>query len=381
MKLAIITSHPIQYNSPLFALLANESKVDVMVFYTWGEASINEKFDPDFQQNFKWDIPLLTGYNYRFIKNTSPDPGSHHFKGIINPDLNQQVEKWGADVVWIWGWSFDSHLKAIRYFKNKKEVWFRGDSTLLDESQHFNIKKILRRIFLKWVYSHIDKAFYVGTNNKEYFKKHGLNDSQLIYSPHAIDNCRFADPTGHYSIEAKKFRSKLNITDDQKVILFSGKLETKKNPFFMFQLLKQLPLGKFVLLIVGSGPLENELKEKAPRNCIFLGFQNQSKMPIIYRMADLFVLPSIGPGESWGLSINEALACGIKVIASNKCGGAVDMLTNTLGYILSTPISINPHLIEYLYDINKEPINPQELKEKLDTHSYKTTIHSVLKSI
>lgn len=381
MKIAIITSHPIQYNSPLFALLAKESKVDLMVFYTWGEASINEKFDLDFQQNFKWDIPLLVGYNYRFMKNTSPDPGSHHFKGIINPDLIQQIEKWGADVVWIWGWSFHSHLKAIRYFKGKKEVWFRGDSTLLDESKHFNIKKILRRIFLKWVYSHVDKAFYVGTNNKEYFKKHGLNDSQLIYSPHAIDNSRFADPTGHYSMEAKKFRSNLNITDDQKVILFSGKLESKKNPLFMFQLLKQLPISKYVLLIVGSGHLENELKEKAPRNCIFLGFQNQSKMPIIYRMADLFVLPSIGPGESWGLSINEALACGIKVIATDKCGGAVDMLTTNLGKILSTPISINPHLIEYVYNSHNESINPQELKEKLDTHSYRTTIDSVLKSV
>ncbi len=350
-----------------------------MVFYTWGKDAINEKYDPDFQQNFKWDIPLLTGYDYKFLTNTSPNPGSHHFKGIINPDLNKQVENWGADVIWIWGWAFDSHLKAIRYFKGKKEVWFRGDSTLLDEPKNFNVKKLLRRIFLKWVYSHVDKAFYVGTHNKEYFKKHGLNDSQLIYSPHAIDNQRFADPKGEYMAKAKRLRSSLNISHQQKVILFSGKLEKKKNPFFMFELIRKLPENKFVLVFAGSGPLENELKEKAPPNCLFLGFQNQSIMPIIYRLADVFVLPSIGPGETWGLSINEALASGIKVIASEKCGGAVDLLTRNLGIVINTSIPITTHLIEFLNKSNDHSQSDIELKETLDKHSYKAIIESIQK--
>ncbi len=332
-KIAIITSHPIQYNAPLFELLSKESKIDLKVFYTWGEDAIKEKFDPDFQQNIKWDIPLLEGYKFQFLNNTSKDPGSHHFKGIINPDLNQEIEKWGADIVWVWGWAFDSHLKALRYFKGKKEVWFRGDSTLLDEPKGVNFKKILRRVFLTWVYRYVDKAFYVGTQNKAYFLKHGLKEKQLVYSPHAIDNERFADLRGEFTQQAKNWRKELGITEDQKVILFSGKLETKKNPFFLINLAKELPLNEFKFVFVGSGPLEHDLKKHATENCIFLGFQNQKMMPIVYRLADVFVLPSIGPGETWGLAINEALACGIPVIASDKCGGVVDLINSETGFI------------------------------------------------
>ena len=49
-------------------------------------------------------------------------------------------------------------------------------------------------------------------------------------------------------------------------------------------------------------------------------------MPIVYRLGDLFCLPSQGPGETWGLAINEAMACKRQVIASNKCGAAIDKL-------------------------------------------------------
>ena len=70
-RLAIITSHPIQYNVPLFALIAQEPNIELMVFYTWGEKSLGAKYDPDFKKKIEWDIPLLEGYNYKFIKNKS----------------------------------------------------------------------------------------------------------------------------------------------------------------------------------------------------------------------------------------------------------------------------------------------------------------------
>jgi glycosyltransferase involved in cell wall biosynthesis len=320
-KIAIISSHPIQYNAPLFALIAKEAEIELKVFYTWGEDSIKEKFDPDFQQHIKWDIPLLEGYKYQFLKNTSKHPGSHHFKGIINLDLNNEIEKWGADIVWVWGWSFESHLKALRFFKGKKEVWFRGDSTLLDESSGFGIKKIIRRVFLTWVYRHVDKAFYVGTHNKAYFMKHGLKANQLIYAPHAVDNNRFTDPTGKHRKQAKEIRIQLGIPEKRKLLLYVGKFEPNKN---LMELINAINDTDFNLLLVGNGPEEKILKQSASENIFFMPFQNQSNMPIIYRVGDALVLNS--KSETWGLAINEALACGIPVIASNKCGGAIDLL-------------------------------------------------------
>ncbi len=47
-------------------------------------------------------------------------------------------------------------------------------------------------------------------------------------------------------------------------------------------------------------------------------------MPIMYQACEVFILPS--KGETWGLSLNEAMAAGKAIIASNKCGGAIDLI-------------------------------------------------------
>ncbi len=325
-RLAIITTHPIQYYAPLFKLLSERGNVQVKVFYTWGEDAKEKVFDPGFGKQRAWDIPLLDGYDYEFVPNVSTNPGSSHFKGIINPDLIKRINQFGANALLVFGWAFNSHLKVLRHYKGKIPILFRGDSTLLDEPSGFSIKKALRRIFLTWVYRHIDMALYVGTNNKAYFEVHGVSNKRLVYAPHAIDNNRFYDVNGSYAKQAKEWRHKLNIPNGKASLLFAGKLEQKKNPLFIIEAAQHFPQIHFI--IIGNGVLENEIKQKVKNvsNITLLPFQNQSMMPVAYRLADIFVLPSSGPGETWGLAINEAMACGRVVVASNKCGGAMDLI-------------------------------------------------------
>lgn len=347
-KIAVISSHPIQYNAPLFALMAQEPEIDLMVFYTWGESCLGEKYDPDFGKVIEWDIPLLDGYNYTFVINTSLDPGSHHFKGIMNPSLNQEIEAWQPDAIWVWGWAFDSHLKVMRHFKGKVPVWFRGDSTLLDEPKGFSLKKIARRFFLTWVYRYVDKAFYVGTHNKTYFKKHGLKESQLVFAPHAIDNNRFSDESGQKTLRALEWRKELGYSESDFVVLFAGKFEPRKNPFFLIELMQSIKeRSNIKLLFVGNGPLEAELKKqaKADERIQFLDFQNQSDMPLIYRIANVLILPS--QSETWGLAINESLVSGTKVLASKECGGAIDLIHSDNGLLFNPRTEIRK-VIEYL---------------------------------
>ena len=123
-KLAIITSHPIQYNSPVFKLLAERNNICIRVFYTWGEKVLEQKYDPGFKRVIQWDIPLLEGYEYEMVENISHDPGTHHFKGIRNPKLINNVDAWNPDAILIVGWSYQSHLKCIRYFSNKRTLFF-----------------------------------------------------------------------------------------------------------------------------------------------------------------------------------------------------------------------------------------------------------------
>ena len=377
-KIAIITTHPIQYNAPLFKLLAKEKGILLKVFYTWGEASIGPKYDPEFGKEIEWDIPLLDGYNYTFIKNTSKEPGSHHFKGIINPTLNKEIEEWSPHVLWVWGWAFDSHLKAMRYFKGKVPIWFRGDSTLLDEVKGFLMKKAFRRLFLTWVYKHVDKAFYVGTHNKAYFKAHGLKENQLVYAPHAIDNGRFADPKGEFAADAKTWRTQLGIDEGSRVLLFVGKFEQKKNPFFFRKLIEKTKQKGVVGLMVGNGSLECDLKKNAPENLLFLPFQNQSKMPVVYRLANALVLPS--QSETWGLVMNEALASGIPIVASEKCGGAIDLISSANGYLLKFENPDFNDLVSWIDKFNIREFRTQNA-DFLERFSYQKIVQQVLNEL
>lgn len=302
--------------------------MELKVFYTWGHKGAANKFDPDFGKEIEWDIPLLDGYSFEFCENNAKEPGSHHFFGIKNPKIIAQIDNWQPDVIWVWGWAFQSHLRVMRHFKGRVPIWFRGDSTLLDETKVFSIKKIFRYLLLKWVYKHVDKAYYVGTHNKAYYKKFGLNEGQLIYAPHAIDNNRF-------KFLEKNNSDNSNISNINHVfnILYVGKLEPRKNPKFLVNLFKKLDDAFINLTIIGSGPLRKDLELEFgdDRRIHFLGFKNQKELPLFYSKADLFILPSIS--ETWGLAINEALACGIPVAASVYCGGAIDMINEQNGFL------------------------------------------------
>ncbi len=69
-KILIITSHPIQYQTPFFRKTAENSEMELLVVFCWN-FGVKEKIDPEFGISIKWDIPLLDGYNYKFLKNFS----------------------------------------------------------------------------------------------------------------------------------------------------------------------------------------------------------------------------------------------------------------------------------------------------------------------
>lgn len=299
-----------------------------MVFYTWGEESIS-KHDPGFNKTIKWDIDLLDGYNYQWVKNVAVDAGSHHFNGIINPELITQLNSWQPDAILVYGWAYKSHLGVMRYFKNKMPILFRGDSTLLDEKPGF--KKLLRAFYLRWVYKYADYALYTGSNNKAYFKKYGLSEKQLVFAPHAIDNERFGIPREE---EVMLLKQQLNITPEAIVVLFAGKLEANKDPDLLLRSFINLGAANVHLLFVGNGILQQSLKKQAEQysNIHFMDFQNQIYMPVIYQACDIFCLPS--KSDSWGLTVNEAMACGKAVLVSDKTGCSIDLVKPGInGYI------------------------------------------------
>ena len=333
--------------------MAEQEVLSIKVFYTWSQSS-GIIHDKDFGIAREWDIDLLSGYDNEFVENISTQPGSHHYKGIINPSLIEKVEQFKPNAILVYGWKFQSHLKLLRYFHGKAPILFRGDSTLLDEATGFSFKKLLRFTFLKWVYSHVDIALSPGKASDDYFTTSGLKKKQIVRAPHTVDNDFFSSDNEQKEQAAKAWRQQLGIPAEQKVFLFAGKLEPKKDPELLINAFTKLLEKRqdIHLIIVGSGILEEKLKKLVsdlsnpltPDLChltsdschltsdvlrlmshvYFLPFQNQSLMPIVYRLSDVFILPS--KSETWGLAVNEAMACGRPVIVSSKCGAARDMV-------------------------------------------------------
>lgn len=361
MRVAIITTHPIQYNAPFFEELSKRGNIEFKVFYSWGESVLKNKFDVGFGKVVEWDIPLLKGYDYEFLENIAEEKGSHHFSGIDNPHIITTLKNYQPNAIIVFGWAFKSHFKAMRYFKGKVPVFMRGDSTLFVNAGF--VKRTTRKIVLNFVYRYVDYALYVGKNSYDYFKYVGLKDQQLFHAPHVVDNCRFRLSSPERDKQVRNYKNMLNIQDDDLVFLFAGKFEDYKNPLLLIQAFEALHFdNKSHLVLVGNGRLESAMKSYPNlKNIHFLDFQNQTSMPAVYAMCDVFVLPShsASQSETWGLALNEAMATGKALLASDQCGGAVDLIQPGVnGYIFKS---------NDLADLKRKLLLLQSRKEEIKT--------------
>ena len=332
-RLAVVTTHPVQYYAPLFRRLAERGRIEPHVFYGWAGPSGTGAIDQGFGAAVAWDVPLLEGYAHTFAETAAREEGTHRFGGIDAPGLVPAIRAWNPDAVLVVGWGWRAHVRVLRAFAGRVPILFRGDSTLLDETG--GARTALRRLVLRWIYRHVDHALYVGQHNRAYFRAHGLAEQQLSWAPHAVDNARFAVPGGDPDGDARCWRKALEIGLADTVALFVGKLEAQKAPDVLLQAFVSLPDDlKMHLVFCGTGPLEADLRDMARghRRVHFIGFQNQSRMPVAYRLADVVVLPSYS--ETWGLAVNEAMASGRAVIVSDRVGCAPDLVRPETGRVV-----------------------------------------------
>ena len=326
MRLAIISSHPIQYNSPWFRFLTTKGLAGLRVFYLW-DGGATEQWDHGFGVKVKWDIPLLEGYDYEFVPNRARQPGPGHWRGLDNPTLSDRLAAFQPDAVLLFGYNYLTHYRLLlSQCRRRIPLLFRGDShRLIPES---GLRASLRRRWIQFVFRRFAAFLFVGKANREYFKLHGVPEQKLFFSPHAVDNERFFKQGPTAVAEAMEWKLSLGIPPGNQVILFAGKCEPKKRPRDLVAAFKLARLERTSLLLVGSGELESELRQDAAghSDIVFAPFQNQTQMPRTYATADVFVLPSYGRGETWGLAINEAMCLGRPVIVSDHVGCAQDLV-------------------------------------------------------
>lgn len=327
-KLAMVTSHPIQYQAPWFRALARVT--NLTVFFCHQQAAADHAHS-GFGVAFEWDVPLLEGYEYRWLTNRSQRPDVSTFQGCDTPEITDILGRGGFDACVVSGWYLKSYLQAIRACRRAGiATLVRGDSQLV--TKRSRLVSAAKYYPYRWLLQHVDGHLYVGAANRQYLQHYGVAESNLFFVPHFVDNAFFARRADDARVSgaAADIRRSTGADSGSVVFIFAGKLIEKKRPADFLRALAAARVRNVDArgLVVGSGPLHNELDSLARQLDVpvtFAGFRNQTEMPRYLAAADALVLPSDG-GETWGLVVNEAMACGLPALVSRAAGCALDLI-------------------------------------------------------
>lgn len=336
--LAILTTHPIQYQVPLWKALAQDGRIPFEVWYLSNHGT-TPTFDIQFGKTFAWDIDTLSGYSHRFLK-VSQQADVNRFMGLrFAEPIEDLMQQRGTRVLWIQGWQVAAYWQAVWTADRQGiPVWLRAETNDLHRPKWY--KRLPRQLLLKQLFDRVSRFLYIGSANRRFYRGLGVPESKLVAAPYFVDNERFAYEAREMSANRNFLRQQWSIPEGAICFLFCGKFMTKKRPLDLLTaaqiLIEQYSRSgqslTFHLLMVGEGELRPCLEEKARELALivghsvvsFTGFLNQSEITKAYVAADCLILPS-DAGETWGLVVNEALACGCPAIVSDLCGCAQDL--------------------------------------------------------
>ena len=229
------------------------------------------------------------------------------------------------------GWHYKSSWQALRAcWKSGTPVMVRSDSHLHTERPL--LKRVAKQPFYAWFISKLDACLPVGKWSSDYFLHYGAAPERLIIVPHAVDSDYFEEKSRKLAPRREGLRAQWGINGMSVTFLFAGKFIEKKRPLDFVQGVSEAAKANAQVagLMVGDGPLRAACEDLVRQNDLpikFAGFLNQSQMAQAYIAADALVLTSNG-GETWGLVVNEAMACGVPCFVSDKVGCGPDMVIN-----------------------------------------------------
>lgn len=328
-RLAVVNSHPIQYFAPLYAFVNSHPEIDVTVLYC-SNSSIRGDIDPGFGDTVKWDVDLLDGYNHIFLGGGEASlrtPGS--FFSLICPEIWSAIRGGDFDAVLLHGYHFAAFLVAMAAARSKNTPVFIRSETHLGLKRS-KVRGSLRDFFVSRLYARFQAFLAIGSLNHDYYRSLGIPEAKIFKVPYTVDNERFIQAAKIAGASRPELRDEYGLPNTGAVVLYASKFMRRKHPDDVIAAISQLQLQGWdvSLLMVGTGEMEEELRVQAKRlevrNVVFAGFVNQSRLPAIYAISDVFVLPS--ENEPWGLIVNEVMCASLPVIVADGVGCVVDLV-------------------------------------------------------
>lgn len=184
--------------------------------------------------------------------------------------------------------------------------------------------------------------------------------------PNGIDLSKFYRIENRNNKDIEKFRSRFNLNQNDKVLIFVGRLGKEKGIDILLYILKKLVKSnpKIKLLLVGDGPEKRNLKILSEElnitdNTIFTGYLNwPDEIRLAYNSSDAAIVAS--HTESFGLVVLEALACGLPVVALEDSSFHNLIIDGESGFLCKN----REEMVEKTKDLISKPEKYKEMKQK-----------------
>lgn len=328
-RLAVLNTHPIQYFAPFYRRLAAVDAVDLTVYYCTLQGS-EAYLDEGFGSTVRWDVSLLDGYRWKLLPSARRPQAVGGFWSVLNPAIVRELARNRYDAVLVHGHGHATYMLAIMAARVLRvPVLMRCDTHL--GLRRGAGKRLARQAVMRVFYNGLcSVCLPVGSRNREFYRSLGVPEDRMVTVPYSVDNSLFMPRTGNVVAERGPIRDELGIGRCDILVLYASKLSARKHPLDLLRAYEAVASGRrgVALAFVGTGSEEAELRSYVAGhhldNVHVLGFRNQSELGRVYAMADVFVLPS--QDEPWGLVINEAMAAGLPILASEEIGAVPDLV-------------------------------------------------------
>jgi glycosyltransferase involved in cell wall biosynthesis len=312
MRIAFLVERPTQFEAPFYRFAAHDPAHELRVLFTGGSGLAGPVFDPELGTSVSWGIDLLGGYPSEIC----PANGAATW-------LRERLRPERCDLLIANGYTQPLYRLGTRLARRAGVATaLRLDSVLFDGSLLRNLAKQL--LFATYMKRRYDLFLGVGSLTLEYLRAFGVPAGRTGLFPYAVDVDDFRQRSRLSPEERAAMRTRLGVPAEARIILSLAKLSPREAPWDLLRAFARLEQGSAWLVLAGDGPERAALERAAGPQVRFPGYIPYTELPALYAAADLFVHPA--REERWGVSVQEALACGLPVIASSRVGAAFDLV-------------------------------------------------------
>jgi glycosyltransferase involved in cell wall biosynthesis len=326
-RVLLVATHPVQYATPVFRLMARHPSLEVQVAYC-SLRGAEPALDRGFGIEIAWDIPLLDGYPWVQVPNTSLR-GLGHILGLFNPGLWKLVRRGRFDAVAVLtGYMHASFWIVAAAAKTSGTAMLFGiDAHELRSRDGDKWKAKLKPWLWPSIFRLADIVIVPSSGGVTLMRSLGIKPERVVLTPYVVDNEWWGQQATR--VNRARVRQRWRIPEDATVTLFCAKLQPWKRPHDVLAAFALANVSGAYLVFAGDGPSRAQLEDEARSLGVadrvrFLGFVNQSGLPSVYRACDVLVLPS--EYEPFGVVVNEAMLCGLPAIVSDRVGARYDLV-------------------------------------------------------